>query len=268
MIRRSSRFYSIVACSLLLVGHLQEIKSFSSSLTRQKGVHGFNRHFLSPRNLLASRGDQKLSSLRAKRRRRKEETSSSPSNNIGDRNDDLPDFDLDDGDDDAEKKTSSARKRSSISSNSVGDVEISANMLSSSNKPARSIPELLADRSLERRFQFDQPVSDVNLPDLAPIRQSDNLDDSSSFTPTSKKIERKEEARRLAKLAAEKEQQEKERLAILDILPGIKDEKGKVSPIKILETGTWACIIALISWEVYINTPFFDRAAPMTPVVY
>ena len=41
-----------------------------------------------------------------------------------------------------------------------------------------------------------------------------------------------------------------------------------MSAIDYLQTITWGCLYALIAWEVYINSPFFERAAPMAPVVY
>jgi hypothetical protein len=226
--------------------------------------------FLSPNALPVRRRDPKRLTLTAKKRRRKQESLSSPSNAGDSNDDDLPDFDLDD---DQEGGTtagiSKSKKNSQRSTSAVGEGEISKNMMaSSSNKPVRSIQELLADRSLERKFEFEEQSLDVNLPDLAPIRRSESFDNSASFTTTSKKVERKEEARRLAKIAAEEEQKEKDRTALLDLLPGIRDESGKISPVKILDTGTWACIIALVLWEIYINTPLFDRAAPMVPVVY
>eukprot|EP00977_Amphora_coffeiformis_P010979 scaffold2614_cov132-Amphora_coffeaeformis.AAC.6 len=41
-----------------------------------------------------------------------------------------------------------------------------------------------------------------------------------------------------------------------------------LSGVKILETGTWVGIALLVVWEIYINSPLFERAAPMAPVVY
>jgi hypothetical protein len=39
-------------------------------------------------------------------------------------------------------------------------------------------------------------------------------------------------------------------------------------PSQILENGAWIGIALLILWELYLNSPFFERAAPMAPVVY
>jgi hypothetical protein len=41
-----------------------------------------------------------------------------------------------------------------------------------------------------------------------------------------------------------------------------------VSAVKVLEAGAWTGIYLLVAWEIYINSPFFDRAGPMAPVVY
>lgn len=41
-----------------------------------------------------------------------------------------------------------------------------------------------------------------------------------------------------------------------------------VFPSQLLENGAWIGIALLILWELYLNSPFFERAAPMAPVVY
>ena len=74
------------------------------------------------------------------------------------------------------------------------------------------------------------------------------------------------EARRAAAIEAERAAEEEK--SFLQKVPQFLDEKGEVSPIKILESGTWVGIGILVLWEVYINSPFFERAAPMAPVVY
>ena len=47
-----------------------------------------------------------------------------------------------------------------------------------------------------------------------------------------------------------------------------KDEDPGVLLFKVLQKGTWGAIIILILWEAYINSPFFERAAPAIPVVF
>lgn len=41
-----------------------------------------------------------------------------------------------------------------------------------------------------------------------------------------------------------------------------------VNVLKLLENGAWVGIGLLVVWEIYINSPFFERAAPLIPVVY
>jgi len=84
----------------------------------------------------------------------------------------------------------------------------------------------------------------------------------------------KREQRRAAALEAEGKNADEEGEGVgqvlgqaLSKLPFVEDKKEK-SAIKLLEEGTWACIFLLVGWEIYINTPFFDRAAPMAPVVF
>ena len=38
--------------------------------------------------------------------------------------------------------------------------------------------------------------------------------------------------------------------------------------VKLLENGAWVGIGLLVLWEIYINSPLFDRAMPMIPPVY
>ena len=81
----------------------------------------------------------------------------------------------------------------------------------------------------------------------------------------------KKKARQAARQAAAAARQAEEETSLdtlLQQVPFFLNEKGKVSGVKILEAGTWAGIGLLVAWEVYINSPFFDRAAPITPVVF
>ena len=52
----------------------------------------------------------------------------------------------------------------------------------------------------------------------------------------------------------------------------IEEEKANpfedLNILKLLENGAWVGIGLLVVWEIYINSPFFDRAAPLIPVVY
>jgi len=40
------------------------------------------------------------------------------------------------------------------------------------------------------------------------------------------------------------------------------------STIDAVTKRTWAALYALIAWEVYINSPFFELAAPLSLIVY
>merc|ERR1712218_257288 len=84
----------------------------------------------------------------------------------------------------------------------------------------------------------------------------------------------KREQRRAAALEAEGSNLQEEENAVsqlLSRLPFVNNDEGEKeekSLIKLLEEGTWACIFILGAWEIYINSPFFSRAAPMAPVVF
>jgi len=216
------------------------------------------------------------SALEARKKRRRKtpplSDSSAASKTDGE---ELPDFDLDDldgADSVASEESPVAKGRSTTidmggaSKDPLG--EISANMMGSSDRPARSVNELLSDRSLESKLQFDIGGTEdgEELPDLAALSKQRLEEERQTGlpSPTSKKRAR-QEARKAAAMAAAAEEEE---VNILEKLPFIRDESGKISPIKILENGTWACIGALVLWEIFINSPFFDRAAPMVPVVY
>jgi len=212
-----------------------------------------------------------------KKRRRKTPSPSDSSASSKTDGEELPDFDLDDLDEgkaDSAANESPVAKRKSTTIDMGGASkdplgEISANMMGSSDRPARSVDELLSDRSLESKLQFDIDggIEDgEELPDLAALSKQRLQEERQTGlpSPTSKKRAR-QEARKAAAMAAAAEEEE---VNILEKLPFIRDESGKISPIKILENSTWACIGALVLWEIFINSPFFDRAAPMVPVVY
>lgn len=183
---------------------------------------------------------------------------------------DLPDFDL--GDDEPVESAGSApalkkAAPSSIKDDSVLSVEdprVQEAMRGSKSTGAgtKSMDQLLRDRTLEESFKFD-PVGEDALPTLGEISSSprSGLGDKASDSTTDEA-----EARRAA--AMEAEESETDEGGILSKVPQFLGEDGKVSPVKILENGAWAGIFALVAWEVYLNSPFFERAAPMAPVVY
>jgi hypothetical protein len=145
-----------------------------------------------------------------------------------------------------------------------------------------STEDLLRNRDLEKAFKFDDTAVKEDLPSLGQLPGKKGRGGSSSSgaessapssSPGSFVVEQKvgskrarAEARRAAAIEAERAAEEEK--SFLEKIPQILDEKGQVSPIKILEQGTWVGIAILVLWEVYINSPFFERAAPMAPVVY
>ena len=58
------------------------------------------------------------------------------------------------------------------------------------------------------------------------------------------------------------------RLRSMVMPKGNGKEKEPFNALKLIENATWFGIGTLVLWEVYINSPFFERAAPMAPVVY
>lgn len=178
-----------------------------------------------------------------KPKRRKRKTASDEDST----DDSLPDFDITD------ESSASLSSESASSSNRIGSVdEITAAMMGSSYQKETSVSDLIRDRSLESKFQFDDTDTDTTLPDLA-------------ILPTAVG---KKKARQAARIAAAEKKQEEEDANLLSKIPFIRDEKGEVSALKILENGTWLGIGLLVGWELYINSPFFDRAQPMIPVIY
>ena len=160
----------------------------------------------------------------------------------------LPDFDLDDEEDEKPKP-----KRRII----TNPDEITPAMIGSANAPVASIRDLLLDRSLEAKFEFDEEEVDDSLPDL--IALSKARGDELGEKKTGRKAER-----RAAAIAAKQAEPE----PLFANLPFVSNDEGKVRPVKVLEAGAWAGIILLFTWEIYLNSPFFDRAAPMAPVVF
>lgn len=144
-------------------------------------------------------------------------------------------------------------------------------------QPPRSIQDTIGDRSLERLMDFDKMIekdggrsSDVvDLPDFDEVisrrKQRDamregRVEDAAALIDTSgmgKKAARDVERRALA-AERERELAEEQR----------KSPFADLNVLKVLENGAWVGIGSLVLWEFYINSPFFDRAAPLIPVVY
>lgn len=139
--------------------------------------------------------------------------------------------------------------------------------------PPTSIEDTLRDRSLERFMDFERMIEsdgggdDVvsDLPDFEEVISRRKAREAASggaddglprYDPTLGKKAQRNAQRRADAMRREAE------------LEAEKSPFEDVNFLKILENGAWVGIGLLIVWEIYINSPFFERAAPMIPVVY
>ena len=224
--RISPCLLSVVPLFLIaLLLEVEEIAAFTTSPTRIRGVPTTS----------ASRSVQVPSSLPAKkrRRRRKDAPDSSSSSSSSDTDDpispapdELPDFDLGDDGDSSSKAAMMNKKKdptpapASSSSDPMG--EISSAMMGTANQPVRSVNQLIADRSLEKNFEFDEPEGgDDVLPDLAVLAKQQEAG--------------RKRAKRDARVAAavERKGQEEEDANPLSKIPFFVDDNGEVSAIKV-----------------------------------
>jgi hypothetical protein len=232
---------------------------------RRKNISGDNDSNIEPNNLILNGFDSDTSS----------NTSSS------DRAE-LPDFDIND-DEDLTMTTAISSERS-LSNLSISSV--TPNMMASPSTKNGNVDTTilsvddLRDRSLEKKLESlfiedTQSDADNSLPDFARI-QKDPKTIALEQIPQSSSSLSKKQRQILARQQQDMEQQKINKVAEKEMesenplskLPFVTNEKGNVEPIKVLETATWACIMILIAWEVYINSPFFSRAAPIIPIVY
>ncbi|GFH58463.1 hypothetical protein CTEN210_14939 [Chaetoceros tenuissimus] len=203
-----------------------------------------------------------------KRRRRKDASPSSTNTPISQEEDELPDFDLVEDIDLQEntqpKSTSSPGTTSTGKSINVNDPSVMEAMRSTKGMESisggASTKDLLRSRNrdLEEKLVVNEIKED--LPSLADYRQSKGSDVG------------KKAARREARIAAALEAKGNEAVeeeSFLSKLPFVgKSDGEEKSPIKLLEEGTWACIYILVAWEIYINSPLFERQGSMPPVVF
>jgi hypothetical protein len=209
-----------------------------------------------------------------KRRRRKDSSeasgaassSSSTSSRPGlDLNDDggLPDFDMDDDDSVADSKDSKSSKKPAKAKVAINYNEISDNMMGDAYKPIGSLDSLIADRSLESKFEFEGEDEDVSIPDFTTLAKGARVIEEPEVG--TKKARQSE--RRAAAIQAREAAEEEGKPGLLD-LAFLRDEKGKISEIKILEKGAWLGIYILIGWELFLNSPLFERLSPLIPVIF
>jgi len=171
-------------------------------------------------------------------------------------------------------------------------------------QPVVDMKDILRDRSLEtdmidlvsdeeddvelptledymERNPLTKGEEDKPLPSFGDILLGGNIDDKEilipedpvpSSLPLSKKRQRQAERRRAAQAVEQEEIDKKKRNVMgnaLSKIPFLDIEEGQeITPIKFLETMAWVGIASLIGWEAFINSPLFERAAPLAPVVY
>lgn len=194
----------------------QQFGVFLGLLLLLQYSEGFSGGFspLVSSKVLAGLSAQKPSTLLYAKKQRRRKADTPPSN-------ELPDFDLkEDEDDDTKKKPS--KKSASIPNEPSSD--ISSAMMGSPTKPVRSVDQLIADRSLEKNFQFDETEEDSSLPDLAVLAKEQNAE-----------LTGRKRSKREARVAAalERKATEEEGSNPLAQIPFLTDEKGEVSAIKV-----------------------------------
>jgi len=220
---------SIIIC----LGQAFFIPSTTSCLPRLR----HNEQVISTYSSPSRKSHSVALAAKKKRRRRKTDSTTSSSSNEQESSessvpqpgpgdtDELPDFDLEGEEVEPRKKI----KRD----------EITANMMGSGNTAEKSLDELISDRALESKFEFDEK-EDPSIPDFVDLAQASSTTPSSSYGSdipgggTGKKKQR--QAERVANAIAAKEA-EKPVESFLESVPQFLNEKGDVSAIKILEQG-------------------------------
>jgi len=146
-----------------------------------------------------------------KRRRRKSDDEDFDSPSAPSSWSDLPDFDVDD---------EQLEKRKTFVPSEPSD-EITSAMMGSANRLVRSVDQLIADRSIEKKFQFDEEEVS-SLPDLSVVAKQQTSELG------------KRSMRKKARVAAAMERKDEEEMFNpLAQAPFITDEKGEASAIKV-----------------------------------
>jgi hypothetical protein len=145
-------------------------------------------------------------------------------------------------------------------------------------QPPQSIKDTLSDRSLEKLMNFDKMIEQdggggdrIDLPEFDDViaRRKARLGEeggADQFTASSMSTEVNTAG--MGKKAARDAQR---RAAAIQREAELEAEKSPfegLNILKLLENGAWVGIGLLVLWELYINSPFFDRALPLIPVVY
>ena len=210
--------------------------------TRSSTRQCYNEESLS--SFIVSPRERDLVSLSAKkkRRRRKNKNKSSASNGQqleslesspipqqgSSGTNELPDFDLGGEEAEEEKKPK------------INPGEITSNMMGSGMTSSRTVNELISDRALESRFEFEEK-GDPNIPDFVDLAKASstvpsyNPDTALSTAGVGKK--KQKQAERIARAIAAKEAEKPEESFLSQYFPQLLDEKGDFSGVKLLEQG-------------------------------
>ncbi|KAL7438148.1 hypothetical protein ACHAXH_008405 [Discostella pseudostelligera] len=143
--------------------------------------------------------------------------------------------------------------------------------------PPRSIQDTISDRSLEKFMDFDTMIERdggggdgagrVDLPDFDEVisrRKQREAIQEGRVQDAAMLIDTEGMGKKAAKAA-------QRRAAAVQREAELEEQKSPFEDLnifKLLENGAWVGIGLLVLWEFYINSPFFDRAAPLIPVVY
>jgi len=204
------------------------------------------------------------STPRKRRRRRKK-----PLPNQDGGEDELPDFDL--FEDDEEESTKNAIKKGM-------DPELARKGITPAQMAINSNTQLLLEEEEEEETtNFMLPDEVANLENivldekLEKLIMSQTLLDPTTSTTNVQggggggKKKARQQARKAAAIERNRLEEEANAPGLLSFL---EDENGDITGLKVVESGTWAAIGILVAWEIYINSPLFDRAAPIAPFVY
>ena len=234
---------SLLASSLLLsVAVCLSQAFFLPSATHGSHRQTHNERGLSNFNLPLRESDFLALSAKKKRRRRRKDNTATPSPSNEQTEDvedlssfdetlgpgELPEFDL--GEEEEEKEKPKKK---------VNPDEITANMMGSGSSGSKTVDELISDRALESKLEFDDN-GDASIPDFVDLAQASSTtptyspDDPSMTAGVGKKKQRR--AERVANAIAAREAEEEEK-SFLENFPQFLNEKGEVSAIKILEQG-------------------------------
>ena len=127
----------------------------------------------------------------------------------------------------------------------------------SSSKP--STAPLTIDRSLESSFTFDEVTKPLPKPaDLLKSKRSKHKQPQQQTDADTRSF-----AARF-----DEEKTPPPQPDYCDKFMTRLDSLKPKSTIDAVTKRTWAALYALIAWEVYINSPFFELAAPLSLIVY